>query len=180
MYLAEKVDAFWPQILKLELSKINFSLMNVFHLGPSDLQNIAKRTQNKFWRDCFFAFANLSREAIFLYPNRFYLLSIFRNPLFKSARRALQRNVFGKLEHKIELVSDFYKSGGVRYKLDELNLLYDTNMTQIQLNRIHDAIQTGLASLNLNLCLCDWHPAPRQPIIVGIAMQNKKGCKVFL
>ena len=52
-------------------------------------------------------------------------------------------------------------------------------MTQNQLDRIHGAIQAGLASLNLNLGRCDWHPAPRQPNIVAIASLNRKGCWVI-
>ena len=52
-------------------------------------------------------------------------------------------------------------------------------MSQNQLDRVHDAIEAGLVSLKLNLGRCVWHPAPRQPNIVGIATQNKKGCRIF-
>ena len=52
-------------------------------------------------------------------------------------------------------------------------------MTQNQLDRIHNAINSGRLSLNLNLGLCSWHPEPRQPITIQIASSKKKGCKNF-
>ena len=52
-------------------------------------------------------------------------------------------------------------------------------MTEPQLTRIHDAIVSGVASLNLNLGKCAWHQLPRQSIIIHVASQNKKGCRAF-
>ena len=52
-------------------------------------------------------------------------------------------------------------------------------MTQNQLDHIHDAIRSGLVSLNMNLGKCDWHPTPRQPNLVAIANLNTKGCGAF-
>ena len=46
-------------------------------------------------------------------------------------------------------------------------------------NLLHAAIQAGLASLNLNLGVCVWHPPPRQSNIISIANQHKKGCRAF-
>ena len=172
-------SAFWPEILKLELLKYGFNLENMLYSGPSYLQNVAKQIRNNFWKNCFDSITKLSRESIFSNPERFYLFSIFQNPLFKSARRALPRSNFGNPDHKIQLVSDFFKSEGSLYSLEELNSLNNTTMTENQLKNIQQAIQLGLASLNLNLGQCDWHPAPKQPNIVAIANLNIKGCRAF-
>ena len=51
--------------------------------------------------------------------------------------------------------------------------------TQIQYDRIRNAILSGLVSLNLNIGTCTWHPAPRQSVIIHIASLNKKGCRTF-
>ena len=172
-------DAFWPKIIMIELANYNTSLVKVLNSGPSHLQNIANQVKNKFWKNCFISLNILSRESAFSNPERFYLFSIFQNPLFKCAGRALPRINFGNPDHKIQQVSDLFKSSGIFYSLEEINNLYNTTMTQNQLDRIHGAIQAGLASLNLNLGRCDWHPAPRQPNIVAIASLNIKGCRAF-
>ena len=168
-------DAFWPEILNIELQKNNSNIQKILNSGPSYLQNVAKKIKNKFWQNCFFSLANVLRESSFSNPEKFYLFSIFQNPLFKFARRSLPFNNYGFPGHRIAQVADFYKSQGHLYSLNELNEVYNTRMSQNQLERIHVAIQTGLASLNLNLGVCDWHPPPRQSNIISIANQNKKG-----
>ena len=123
--------------------------------------------------------ANLVKESHFSSPENFYLFSIFQNPLFKSGKRCLIRCNFGNLEHKIFTVADFFKSEGIFYSQDELQSTYSIRLTKLQLDRIQNAIKSGLASLNINLGSCTWHPAPRQSIMIQIATQNKKGCRAF-
>ena len=172
-------DAFLPEIFRIELAKNDSNIQKIVHSGPSYIQNIAKRMKNRFWQNCLFSLADLSRESAFSIPVKFYLFSIFQNPLFKFGRRALPWNNFGNHNHRLELVTNFYKSHRIFYSLTELNELHRTNMTQNQLNHIQAAIQTGLATLNLNLGKCDWHPRPRQSCIIAIANQNIKGCRAF-
>ena len=162
-------DAFWPEILHLELLKNDSNIKKILISGPSYLQNVAKNMKNKFWKNCLSSLANVSRESSFSNPEQFYLFSIFQNPLFKFARKPLQWITYGNPRHRIAQVCDFYKSKGTFYSLNELNEVYDTSMTQSQLDRIHAAIQAGLASLNLNLGVCEWHPPPRQSILISIA-----------
>ena len=54
-------SAFWPEILKIELLKYDFSLEKMLFSGPSYLQNVAKKIENKFWKNCFHSLSNLSR-----------------------------------------------------------------------------------------------------------------------
>ena len=71
-------------------------------------------------------FFEYSVEGIcFSNPERFYLFSIFQNPLFKFARRSLPWNNYGFPGHRITQVSDFYKSQGHLYCLNELNEVYN-------------------------------------------------------
>ena len=171
--------AFWPEILKTELTQHNSSIQKLLFYGPSYLQNISKKIKNKFWQNVLLSLANLVRESTFSNPENFYLFSIFNNPLFKSARRTLTRNDFGNPEHQLILVADLYKHEGTIYTLTELNNLHNITMTQIQYDRIRNAILSALVSLNLNLGTCTWHPAPRQSVIIQIASLNKKGCRAF-
>ena len=172
-------DAFWPEILNLELLKNGSNLHKILNSGPSYLQNVAKNIKNKFWKNCIFSLANVSRDSSFSNPEKFYLFNIFQNPLFKFARKPLPWANYGNPRHRITQVCDFYKFQGILYSLIELNGMYNTSMTQSQLDRIHVAIQAGLASLNLNIGVCEWHPLPRQSNIISIANQNQKGCKAF-
>ena len=43
-------DSFWPEILQLELTNCNSSLLKILLSGPSHLQNVAKQTKNRFWQ----------------------------------------------------------------------------------------------------------------------------------
>ena len=98
--------AFWPEILKTELTQHDSSIQKLLSYGPSYLLNISKKLKNKFWQNVLFSLANMARESSFSNPENFYLFSIFNNPLFKSARRTLTRNDFGNPEHQIRLVAD--------------------------------------------------------------------------
>ena len=123
--------------------------------------------------------ANLSQELAYSSLKSIYRFSIFNNPLFKSGKRCLPRRSFGNPSHSLNLVCDFFTSEYNLYNLDDLNLTYGTAMTQPQLDRIHNAINTGITSLNLNLGRCIWHQSPRQSVIINIDALNKKGCRAF-
>ena len=137
-------DAFWPEILNKELQKNNSNIQQIINSGPSYLQNVAKKMKNKFWQNCFFSLANVLRESSFSNPEKFYLFSIFHDPLFKFARRSLPWNDYGFPGHRITQVSDFFKSQANFYCLNELNEVHNTSMTQSQLDRIHAAISQDL------------------------------------
>ena len=112
--------------------------------------------------------ANLSQELAYSSLKSIYLFSIFNNPLFKSGKRCLPRRSFGNPSHSLNLVCDFFTSEYNLYNLDDLNMTYGTAMTQPQLDRIHNAINTGITSINLNLGRCIWHQSPRQSAFIHI------------
>ena len=127
----------------------------------------------------FISLACLEKEATFASPENFYLFPVFDNPLFKNGRRTLKGTAFDNIEQKIEQVSNLFKSESEFYTLNELNLRYDTVLTQHKLDVLHAAIRAGLASLNINLSKCTWHQEPRQSLIIQIASRNLKGCRGF-
>ena len=172
-------SAFWPEILGKVLKNHGSSINRILFSGPSYLQNLSKKINNKFWKNVLISLSSLSQEIAYAYPEDFYLFSVFENPIFKSENRCLFRSNFGNPSHGLNLVADFFVSENNMYGLDDLNLIHGTTITQVQLSRIQNAIKNGLTSLNLNLGKCNWHQLPRQSIIINIAGHNKRGCRAF-
>ena len=174
-----KTSAFWPKILDHELLKINANSVQLLFSGPSQLNTISKKLTNKFWKNMLTSLANLQREAAFATPENFYLFCFFGNPLFKKGTRPIARTDLGNPGHYITQVGDFFKSEGSFLNLKEINSKFGTTIRLHQLESYQNAILAGLASLNLNIGNCTWHPEPRQSITIQIACRNIKGCRGF-
>jgi hypothetical protein len=119
--------------------------------GPSALLSASKKIKNKFWQNFFYSISNLQKEAHYAYPETFYLFPIFNNPLFKHGRNCIKNLEFGNPTHKIRQIADFFKTNAHLAPLNEINSKFGTRMTQEQLDRIHNAIFSGLNALNLNI-----------------------------
>ena len=101
-------DAFWPKILNKTLNNYDSSLNTILFSGPSYLQSLSKKISNKFWQNFLLSLANFVSEIPYANPEKFYLLIIFNNPLFKAGRKCLTRSDFGNRNHNLSLVADFF------------------------------------------------------------------------
>lgn len=61
----------------------------------------------------------------------------------------------------------------------ELNIKFNTNISPVHLNKIHQAIISAANDLNFNLGQAEWHCEPRQSIIIRIAQKQVSGCRPF-
>lgn len=172
-------NAFWPKILDKTLEPHNLTVNDLIFSGPSKLNSLSKEIKNKFWQNFFISIDELQREANYAVPEIFYLFSVFDNPLFKSGRNCLQKLDFGNPRHRITQVADFYHINGQLATLASINAKFETNMSIIQLDRIHSAIKAGRTNLNLNLGICNWHQEPRQSLLIQIACKQLKGWRAF-
>ena len=113
-------------------------------------------------------------------PSKFFLLPIFRNPLFKIGNRAIPLNIIGGNATKVRQVADFFKEGQVEmYNCEEFKLTHGVTVTEVRYDRITTAIMEGLQKLNFNLAEAEIHQQPRQSIATHIANKDKKGCRFF-
>ena len=74
-------------------------------------------------------------------------------------------------------VADFYKNKDQMSTINELNALYNLNLPQNQLAKIHNSINTAkneLTSVKIN-----WQPRPHHSLITKIALKQQKGCRSF-
>ena len=171
-------DAFWPQILSKELSKNGTNTNELLFSGPSKLTTMSKLLKNKFWKNVLDSLAILQREAAFSTPENWLLFSIFDNPLIKSGRRCLSSRIYTN-SGQIKQVADLFISENTWHTLQDLNEKYSSTLSTQQFERIKNAILSGLRILNANLGNCNWHPEPRQSIVIQIASRNKRGCRAF-
>ena len=86
-------DAFWVKILNRELSDLQHDPNNILFQGPSELQHISKKIKNPFWKCVIDGVGSMITATSYCMPSKFFLLPIFRNPLFKIGNRAIPLNI---------------------------------------------------------------------------------------
>ena len=106
-------DAFWVKILNKELSDLHCDPNNILFQGPSELQSISKKIKNSFWKDVLNGVGSMITATSYCLPNKFLLLPIFRNPLFKIGNKAIPLNILQGNINNVRQVADFFKEGQV-------------------------------------------------------------------
>ena len=173
-----KSDAFWPKILEFNLDRIGAKMRDIFFEGPNKLKQISAKISNLFWQNALLAAGNVLTEACRISTDNFNTFPLFSNPIFRHGGKILDRKKLNFESEKISNVCDFYKGKDQPYSLTEINSLYGVNMSPTQYEKINSAIKITADKLDQKKIL--WQQQPRQPLVIKLALQHQRGCRVFL
>ena len=170
-------EAFWTNILKVELQKINSTIESMLYFSKGQMLVLSKIYTNPFWKNTFKAASDLLSLIQFHSPYKFFLFPVVGNPLFKLGNQNIKLRIFrANLEVNLQ-VADFFIEGTTQfYSVDFFNDLHDTNVTIANYDRLKAAILGGIGTLGDGLDEAELHIKPRQPLITHIASKSLRGC----
>ena len=176
-------SAFWPNIIMSQIAKINNRPMNPSHLlqlGPSLLNNIAKKIKNKFWQQVLFSAEKIANGAIFTFPEKIGTASFWHNPLIKRNNKVIAPTNFPEIASVVSTVSDFFYVGtsNIMNKIDFCNK-YDVEVTENNFIEIRYIIKAAMQAIRypINKILPVFHP--NKPLLIDISLSTLKGCGAY-
>ena len=107
-------SAFWPNILIEEVKNVigqAVSISDILQFGPNQLNFIAKKLKNNFWREVLLTASPTMQGAIFCHPENLITAPLWDNPLITRNNKALKKTTFPGLCDKVSTMSDFFHPG---------------------------------------------------------------------
>ena len=177
-----KTEAFWPDILLGEVSRIlnyQISVTDLLSLGASKLLEVSKGLRNPFWKQVLSATTPLTFGSTFCYPEKILNSPFFNNPLIVR-RRPITTRDFPELNTKVSIMADFFYPGTkVLMEWNDFCTRYNVLISNEKFIDIRHCLKVALQKLNLplNRLLCVQYPV--KPLLIDIATMCDKGCSAY-
>ena len=119
-------ESVWPTILLDSIFKatgIQYSLVDLFYLGPKKLIYIGKCLGNRFWKVILTDAVHFLEGAVFCHHEKIIYSSFWNNPLVTRYNKSIREKDFPILVPKIFTLCDFFKPDtGVYLTREDLNI----------------------------------------------------------
>ena len=175
-------NAYWPNILLDTVNEITGEIIDIntlLEMGPTKIQSIGKKINNKFWKEVFGTVVSIIQGAIFCHPEKILLTSFWNNPLV-TKNRPIKESDFPNISQHFKYFQDFFEVGTKdlvsKAAIEEKCNIQLSLETYIELKYI---IKTSLQKIGLRQDNLPLVQLPIQPILINIATLVNKGCNIY-
>ena len=176
-------NAFWPHIVMNQISKVQNDIVNpsqLLQLGPSLVQNIAKKITNLFWKQVLLSIVNMMEGAIFTYPEKIGNSPFWYNPFIKRNNKCITPTNFPQISGSIRTLSDFfYPFTSTIMNKNDFCMRYGLEVDENSYIELRYIINLALQKLKIapNRLIPAVHPTI--PLLIDIILSTKKGCSAY-